>query len=490
MNLKELSEDLEFTLLNGSLDAEITSLVYDSRNAGPGSLFVAISGAVTDGHKYLQQVIDAGAAAVVVEREIPEVNVSDCAVLLAEDSRTALALLSAAWFGHPADELVTIGITGTKGKTTTTYMIRDILTRAGLSAGLMGTIEVITGKEHIHALNTTPESYIIHEYFRRMVDNGCKYVVMEVSSQAMKLSRAAGITFDYAIFTNLEEDHIGPAEHADMAEYIACKGMLFKQCRVGIANKDADFLEEVMDGHTCSLETYGMTEEADLWADDVKRIQRPGYLGVSYHLRGLEDYPVEVDIPGDFTVYNSLAAIALCRHLGIHRESVLDAMKKVQVKGRLEVVPAPGDYTLMIDYAHNAMSLEALLKNIKKYGPERVICLFGCGGNRSKARRYEMGEVASNLADLTVVTSDNPRFEDPMDIINDILVGVHKGPGKYVTIPDRKEAIAYCMSIGKHGDVILLAGKGHEDYQEIRGEKHHMDERELIAEIIAEGTGM
>ena len=225
----------------------------------------------------------------------------------------------------------------------------------------------------------------------------------------------------------------------------------------------------------------------DIYAEHIRRIQEPGYLGVSYDLKGKQEYNVHVDIPGDFTVYNSLAAISLCRHMGISKDDVLSALNEIQVKGRLEIVKTPGDYTLMIDYAHNAMSLESLLTTIRKYDPNKIYCLFGCGGNRAKARRYEMGEVSSNLADLTVVTSDNPRNEEPMDIIQDILIGVHKGPGEYVTIPDRKEAIRYCMEHAGKDDIVILAGKGHEDYQEIKGVKHHMDERDLIQEIIEEG---
>lgn len=484
MRLMDLVSRMSYILMQGSLEIEITDLVYDSRKASPGCIFVCMVGAVTDGHSYLDDVIEKGAAAVIVTRNVkvpPHVT-----LLKVDNSRLALAELSAAWFGHPAEQLTTIGITGTKGKTTTTYMMREMMEHAGLRTGLIGTIEVIIGQEHIHAVNTTPESYLVQEYFRRMVDAGLKYVVMEVSSQALKLDRVSGFTFDYGIFTNLEEDHIGEAEHPDMADYIRCKSLLFRRCRVGLINADADYLEEVLEGHTCATQTYGMTDQADLYASDIHRIQRPGYLGVEYQLNGLEHYQVRVDIPGDFTVYNSLAAIALCRLLGVGRETILGALNAIHVKGRLEIVPTPGDYTLMIDYAHNAMSLEALLVNIRKYGPKRIICLFGCGGNRSKSRRYEMGEVSSRLADLTVVTSDNPRFEEPMDIINDILVGVAKADGEFVTIPDRKEAIRYCMEIGREGDVILLAGKGHEDYQEIKGVKHHMDERDLIAEIIAE----
>lgn len=482
MKLIDLVYRMNYTLVQGSLERDISAVVYDSRKAEPGCIFVCMPGAVTDGHKFIPDVLAKGASAVVVEHpvDVP----TDITVIQVENARLALAELSAAWFGHPAEKLTTIGITGTKGKTTTTYMIKGILEKAGLPTGLIGTIEVIIGDRHIHAVNTTPESWLVQQYFAEMVDAGLKYVVMEVSSQALKLDRVSGFTYDYGIFTNLEPDHIGPGEHADMEEYIACKGLLFRRCKVGLANAEADYLEQVMKDHTCQLETYGMGEKADLRAVNVRRIHEPGYLGVSYDLTGLESYSVKVDIPGDFTVYNSLAAIALCRHLGVEQEAILNALNTIQVKGRLEIYPTPGDYTLMIDYAHNAMSLEALLTNLRAYGPERIICLFGCGGNRAKSRRYEMGEVSSRLADLTVVTSDNPRFEEPMDIINDILTGVRKADGEYVTIPDRKEAIAHCMSIGRAGDIIVLAGKGHEDYQEIRGVKHHMDERDLIQEII------
>lgn len=484
MKLIDLAFRMNYTLVQGSLDSDISELVYDSRKAVPGCIFICMPGAVTDGHQYIPDVLAKGAAAVVVEHpvEVPE----EVTVIEVENARLALAELSAAWFGHPAEKLTTIGVTGTKGKTTTTYMIKGILEKSGLPTGLIGTIEVIIGDKHIHAVNTTPESCLVQQYFAEMVDAGLKYVVMEVSSQALKLDRVSGFTYDYGIFTNLEPDHIGPGEHESMEEYIACKGLLFQRCKIGLANAEADYLEQVMADHTCQLETFGMGENADLRAVNVQRIHQPGYLGVSYDLTGLENYAVRVDIPGDFTVYNSLAAIALCRHLGVSRENVLAALDTIQVKGRLEIYPTPGQYTLMIDYAHNAMSLEALLTNIRAYGPKRIICLFGCGGNRAKSRRYEMGEASSRLADLTVVTSDNPRFEEPMDIINDILTGVAKADGAYVTIPDRKEAIAYCMSIGQAGDIIILAGKGHEDYQEIRGVKYPMDERVLIEEIIQE----
>lgn len=403
MKLIDLVFRMNYTLVQGTLEREISEVIYDSRKATPGCIFLCMPGAVTDGHDYIPEVLEKGAVAVVVEREVkvpPEVT-----VLQVNNARLALAELAAAWYGHPAEKLTTIGVTGTKGKTTTTYMIRGILEKAGKPTGLIGTIEAIIGDQHIPAVNTTPESFLVQKYFAEMVEAGIQYVVMEVSSQAMKLNRVAGFTYDYAIFTNLEPDHIGPGEHESMEEYIDCKGRLFRNCKVGIANADADYLEQVMAGHTCQLETFGMGEGADLRAVNVQRIHKPGYLGVQYDLTGLENYSVHVDIPGDFTVYNSLAAIALCRHLGIEEAAILDALNTIQVKGRLEIYPTPGEYTLMIDYAHNAMALEALLTNIRAYGPERIICMFGCGGNRAKSRRYEMGEVSSRLADLTVVLS-------------------------------------------------------------------------------------
>lgn len=357
MKLIDLVFRMNYTLVQGTLEREISEVIYDSRKATPGCIFLCMPGAVTDGHDYIPEVLEKGAVAVVVEREVkvpPEVT-----VLQVNNARLALAELAAAWYGHPAEKLTTIGVTGTKGKTTTTYMIRGILEKAGKPTGLIGTIEAIIGDQHIPAVNTTPESFLVQKYFAEMVEAGIQYVVMEVSSQAMKLDRVAGFTYDYAIFTNLEPDHIGPGEHESMEEYIDCKGRLFRNCKVGIANADADYLEQVMAGHTCQLETFGMGEGADLRAVNVQRIHKPGYLGVQYDLTGLENYSVHVDIPGDFTVYNSLAAIALCRHLDIEEAAILDALNTIQVKGRLEIYPTPGEYTLMIDYAHNAMALEA-----------------------------------------------------------------------------------------------------------------------------------
>ncbi|SCG97225.1 UDP-N-acetylmuramoyl-L-alanyl-D-glutamate--2%2C6-diaminopimelate ligase [uncultured Clostridium sp.] len=481
---RELLKDLKYEVVSGSIDVNVSELVYNTRKVKKECMFVCIKGATFDSHDVAGEAAKNGAVVIVAERpvDVP----AGTTVVLVEDTRYALALISAAYFQYPAKKLKVIGITGTKGKTTTTFMIRSILEHAGIPTGLIGTIEVIIGDRHIPAHNTTPESYEVQEYFAQMVEAGCKVVVMEVSSQGLKLHRTAGIRFDIGIFTNLAPDHIGENEHASFEEYMECKSRLFRQCDLGLVNVDDAHCDDILQGHTCKVETYGFSEKADLRASDLKLVNRPGFLGVDYHVSGLMDFDVEIDMPGRFSVYNSLVAIAVCRHFDIPKEDMLAALEVVQTKGRIEKVKVSDDFTLMIDYAHNAMSLESLLTTLKEYNPKRLVCLFGCGGNRSKLRRYEMGEVSGNLADLTVITSDNPRFEEPQAIIDDIKIGIGKTSGKYVEIIDRKEAIRYVIEHGQPGDVIVLAGKGHEDYQEICGVKHPMDERVLIAEVLEE----
>ncbi len=482
--LEKLLERLDYTVVQGSADIEITALVYDSRKLQPGCLFVCIKGTAVDGHSFAAEAAEKGAKAIVVQEDVkaPE----DVTVIKVKDSRYGLALLSCAWFRYPAEKLKVIGVTGTKGKTTTTYMVKSILENAGYKVGLIGTIEAIIGDKVIPANNTTPESFLVQDYFCQMEEAGCQCVVMEVSSQGLMMHRTAGIPFEIGIFTNIEPDHIGPGEHSSFEEYMSCKGLLFRQCKVGIVNMDDKHWEKVLEGHTCTLETFGFSEKADLRAKDSQLVKKPGYLGVSYKAEGLVDAVVEIDVPGKFSIYNSLTAIAICRHFKVTAEDMKQALKAAKVKGRIEMVKVSDTFTLMIDYAHNAMSLESLLATLKEYEPTRLVCLFGCGGNRSKIRRYEMGEVSGKLADLTVITSDNPRFEEPQAIIDDIKEGMAKTDGKYVEIPDRKEAIRYVIANGQPGDVIVLAGKGHEDYQEIKGKKYPMDERVLIQEILEE----
>ena len=487
MVLAALLEKLEYELVSGSEDMQIENVVYDSRKVTEGSLFICIEGGTADGHTFIPDVVKKGAKALIVTKDVSGLLPADAdvTVVRVKDSRYALAFVSAAYFGHPAEKLKVIGITGTKGKTTTTYLVKSILEHAGHKVGLVGTIEAVIGQEHIPANNTTPESYVLQEYFAKMVEAGCDTVVMEVSSQGLMLHRTQGFVFDYGIFTNIEPDHIGPLEHKDFADYMHCKGLLFKQCRVGIVNCDDAHYQDVIRDHTCKIETFGFAENADYRAQDLKLISGAGFLGIDFKARGKVNLDIELHAPGRFSVYNALCAIAICNHFGVTAEEVKEALLQAHVKGRIELVKVSDDFTLMIDYAHNAMALESLLTTLREYKPKRLVCLFGCGGNRSKLRRYEMGEVSGKLADLTVITSDNPRNEEPQAIIDDIKVGISKTDGKYVEIIDRKEAIAYVIRHGQPGDVIVLAGKGHEDYQEIKGKKYPMDERDIIADVLA-----
>lgn len=484
--LSQLLEKLEYQCISGSMDVSVEAVVYDSRKISPGCLFLCIAGANADGHDFAAEAVKKGAKVLVVQKEMPAEGIEGVTVIRVKDTRYAMAFISASWFDYPAKKMKIIGVTGTKGKTTTTYLVKSILENAGHKVGLIGTIEVIIGEKRIHAINTTPESYLLQEYLNQMAQEGCDAVVMEVSSQGLKLHRTQGFLFDIGIFTNIEPDHIGPNEHADFEEYLMCKGLLFKQCRIGIVNKDDVHFEKVIAGHTCEIETYGFDAKADLRAENLHLVKKPGELGVLFDVKGLMDFTVEVATPGRFSVYNALTAIAICRHFAVEEDKIKKACLEAKVKGRIEMVRVSDDYTLMIDYAHNAMSLESLLGTLKEYEPRRLVCLFGCGGNRSKMRRYEMGEVSGKMADLTVITSDNPRFEEPQDIIEDIKAGIRKTEGKYVEICDRKEAIAYVIDHGEPGDIIVLAGKGHEDYQEIKGVKYPMDERDLIRDILKE----
>lgn len=484
MILQDLLKHLEYQCLAGDASVHIERLVYDSRNACENSVFVCIKGAIYDSHDHIEELVQKKVTAIVVEREVPIIE--GITYILVKNTRVALGNMSAAYFGYPATKLKTIGITGTKGKTTTTYMVKSILENAGIKTGLIGTVETLIGEKSIPANNTTPESYLVQQYFSEMVKEGCDCVVMEVSSQGLMLERVSGFTFDYGIFMNLEPDHIGPNEHKDMADYILCKSLLFRQCKVGIVNVDDSHVDEILKDHTCVVETFGCSEQAQLCAKNMQLLQRPGFLGIQYKLEGLISMDVEIDFPGKFSVYNSLAAIAICRHFNVKEEIIKEALSKVKVRGRVEPVNVSDQYTVIIDYAHNAMSLENLLSSMREYKPKRLVCLFGCGGNRDKNRRYEMGEISSKLADLTVVTSDNPRYEKPEDIIADILIGVKKASGEYISIPDRKEAIRSCIQNARQGDLIIIAGKGHESYQEIQGVRYRMDDRELIQEIVNE----
>lgn len=484
MNFRELVKKIDFTLVQGNLDVEISDIFYDSRKCIENSVFVCLKGYDADGHKFVKSAIEKGASVVVVSDEV-EVD-RKITVIRVKDTREALAFMSAEYFGHPASQLKTVAITGTKGKTTTSCMIRTVLQKAGIKTGVIGTLGVIIGDEVTKTVNTTPESYETQMFLRQMVNNGCQCAVMEASSQGLKWHRMDGFTFDYGVFTNLSMDHIGGNEHESMQEYLECKSLLFRKCRLGLINIDDENYRDILQNHTCEVETYGFSQNADITAFNEKLISQSGYVGIHFETAGKENLSVNVDIPGKFSIYNALAAISVCRHFDIPKSAITSGLNEVKVKGRIESVPVNGNFTLLIDYAHNALSMENVLTTLREYRPNRLITLFGAGGNRPKVRRYEMGEVSGKLSDLSVVTADNSRNEDVMDIISDIEVGLRKTRGKFIVIPDRREAIKYCISIAKDNDIIVLAGKGHEDYQEINGERIHFDEREIVAEILRE----
>lgn len=493
MKLSQICQELKYECIQGGMDTEVRDIIYDSRKIAEGTMFVCIVGAVTDGHKYIPDAIAKGASVIVLEREAEAAQIpADITVLKVESARKALAFMSAALFGYPARKLVTIGLTGTKGKTTTTYMIKSVLEMAGKKVGLIGTIGALVGDEKLPAKNTTPESYELHRMFAAMVEAGCEYVVMEVSSQGLKQDRTAGIEFDYGIYTNLSPDHIGPTEHVSFEEYLYCKSLLFRQCKVGIVNADDAHWEEILKGHTCKVRTFSAEGDevkdnvVDLFASDIGFVSEDGKLGMRFTVSGCMDAHAVVHIPGRFSVYNSMVTMLVCHLAGIPVQAVLDGLAKVQVKGRVEMLPVSKDYHLIIDYAHNEVSTRSVLTTLLEYHPRRLICVYGGGGNRSKLRRYDMGEVTGEMADLCVLTCDNPRDEEIRDINADIKVGLARSNGKYIEIDDRKEAIAYCITNAKPGDMIVLLGKGHEDYQEIKGVKYHFDEREAVAEILDE----
>lgn len=483
MRLTELLADIEYELLQGNPEIEIKDIVFDSRKAGPDMVFVCLTGAEADGHKFIPGAVSLGCNTVIVEKDVE--LLPDVTYVKVDNTRVALSYLSQTLFDYPAKKLTMVALTGTKGKTTTTFMIKSILEQAGKKVGVIGTMGAYIGEHHIPTKNTTPESYDIQKYLAEMADSGIEYAVMEVSSQALKVGRTAGMHFDYGIFTNLSPDHIGENEHADLAEYIHCKSLLFRQCDHGIFNIDDEQFDTMTEKATCDIHTYGFSG-GELRAGNVEYRVEPGFIGIDFVTEGMVNCEFKVNTPGKFSAYNAMSAIALTKMLGVKEEDMKKALYHFAVRGRVEPVKVSDRYTLLIDYAHNAMSMESLLTTIKDYNPKRIVSLFGCGGNRSRLRRFEMGEISGRLADLSVLTADNSRFEDVMDIIADIKTGMEKTDGKYVVIPDRKEAIKYCIENAQDGDIILLLGKGHEDYQEINGERFHFDEREVIADILKE----
>lgn len=484
MKLETLLEKLDYTLDAGDLCTEVASLEYDSRKVGKGSLFVCLTGFRADGHEYIPSAVAAGAVALVVEREVsaPE----GVTVIRVRDSRYALALLSAAWFGYPAEQMTVIGLTGTKGKTTTAHMVKAILEAAGHKVGMIGTIGAVIGTEKLTTKNTTPESYELHSLFARMAEEGCSHVVMEASSQGFKLHRTAGVNFDVGVFLNLSPDHIGDGEHASFEEYRTCKSMLFSQCKKGLANVDDAHWQTVTANAACPVTTMSMAGDADYSVVETKELRQAGFLGSEFVVSGGLEGTFLLNMPGKFNVSNALAALAAAHMAGVNAQAIAKGLKSVYVKGRTQVLDTPGHYTMLIDYAHNAVSMENLLTMLRSYNPGRLICLFGGGGNRARARRWDMGEMSGKYADLTVLTMDNPRDEEVEAINEDIKTGLSKHNGNYISIPDRGDAIRWVMDNAQQGDIIALIGKGHEEYQEIKGVKHFFSEEQVVQAHLAE----
>ena len=476
MKLGKLLENIPVLELCADPETEITGISYDSRNTQPGDLFVAIKGFEADGHRFIPKAVANGAAAVLCEDApadgTPYVRVADC--------RCGLAIVSRDFFGNPAGEMKVIGFTGTSGKTSSTQILKHVLeSQLGAKVGLIGTNGNMIGDELLHTEHTTPESYELHRLFRRMADAGCTHVVMEVSSHSLTLERVAGITFDVAVFTNLSQDHLDL--HGTMEAYAEAKRKIFSQCRVGCINADDGRAAFMAEGAKCPIFTYSAKDNgADLVAKDI-RLTASGvrFAAVSAGELAL----TKLAIPGMFSVYNALSVTAAGLCLGLSLQDCAEGLASAKgVKGRMESVPTDGDYSILIDYSHKPDALEKALKTLRPVTKGRLTVLFGCGGDRDRVKRPIMGAIAAQNADLVIVTSDNPRTEEPMAIINEIVPGLKKGRAASKVICDRIEAIRWAIDNAGPGDVILLAGKGHEDYQIVGHEKHHMDEREIVAE--------
>lgn len=473
-------------ILQGARDEEITGICIHSQDAKPGSVFVCIKGERADGHDYVAEAVSSGANVVICDRPVEAPD--GVTVAQTEDTRLALALMSAALYDYPAKGLVTVAVTGTKGKTTTTYMIRSILKAAGIRAGLIGTVEVDTGKRRFSSDHTTPEAHDFQRYLREMADSGCAAAVCEVSSQAVKMRRIAGITFDFGVFTNIEEDHIGPAEHRDFDEYLQCKATLFSRCKRGIFNGDDPNLSKILAGQSCAVETFGMGTGCDLKGSEYSPVRMPGRLGAEFCVKGTDDdLALTIGACGEFTCYNALAAIAVCRHFGVSATHIKKGLANLRVPGRQEMFPVSERANcgiIMVDYAHNGTALRSLLQALRAYEPSRLTCVFGCGGQRDPGRRLQMAKAAAAYADFSVITSDNPREENPQDIIGDITDAMDACRGNYMVAEDRAEAIFVAVRNCRPGEITVIAGKGHEDYQLIGCRKIHFDDREEVLKSI------
>lgn len=484
MKLEKILENINYELLQGSLDIDINDIKYDSREVVNGDLFVCLTGYYSDGHDYIETAIEKGATALLVERDV--VVPEGIAVIKVENSRKVLNKASKNFFRNPDEELIKIGITGTKGKTTTTYMIKSILEKAGNKVGMMGTVGIYIGKEKYKTVNTTPESYVVYKYMRKMIDEGCKYVVMEVSSLGLKHGRVDNIMFDYGVFTNLSLDHVSPdsgREHPTYEDYANSKKILFNMCKVGIFNKDNDEYKRMVADATCEIITFGK-KDADVIINNITKTSRVDKIHTSFELTGRVNGTFDLNLPGEFNVYNATVATIVTKLIGIEDKYIEEGLLSTVVDGRCQLFNVGNKFNVMIDFAHNLVSIESIINTMREYNPNRIITIFGVGGGKGEAQRKNMGKLVGELSDMAIITMDNPRLDDINVINSQIESGVKETNCEYKIISDRKEAINYALSNAKENDIILIVGKGHEKYQDIQGVKYPFSEEDIIKEFI------
>ncbi|MBE6154447.1 MAG: UDP-N-acetylmuramoyl-L-alanyl-D-glutamate--2,6-diaminopimelate ligase [Firmicutes bacterium] len=481
MKLESILKKIDYSLLSGSLDTLINDIKYDSRKVEKDDIYVALKGFTSDGHDYIPEAISKGASVIVLSKMVSIHG--DVTVIKVDDTRIALSYMADNYFGNPSDGLTTIGVTGTTGKTTTTHMIRDMLESVGVKCGLIGSIGIKYNDIVEHTDNTTPESYEVHKAFKKMLDAGMTHVVMECSSQAFKMHRLSGITFDLGVLTNVTTDHIGPGEHESQEEYVACKNMLFLNSKKVISNNDSEYLNDVLKDVKVPIITYALDNEADIKVSKIKLINDSDFFGSEFNTTGLISDTFRTSIPGEFNIYNSLCSLTVINALGIDSSKAKEALLNVKVRGRMETALVTSKFKVLIDYAHTEDGMKELVKTLRAYKPKRLVSIFGGGGNRPKERRYSLGEIIGGSSDLCIITMDNPRFEEISSINKDIKVGLDKVNAKYIEIEDRSEAIKYACMNALDGDLILLVGKGHEEYQDIKGTKYYFNELDVIEEV-------
>ncbi|MDO5564373.1 MAG: UDP-N-acetylmuramoyl-L-alanyl-D-glutamate--2,6-diaminopimelate ligase [Eubacteriales bacterium] len=486
--LIDLIKNIDYEIIQGNVsNILVEEIVYDNRKVVNDSLFICIKGARYDTHSNIKELYDKGCKVFIVEREVPLNNIENAIIIKVENSRLALALISCERYNNPSKKLVMIGITGTKGKTSTAKIICNALENNGYNVGMIGTLGIFYNGKYFDSGNTTPESNVLQFYLNEMLNNNVTHVVMECSSQGFMMHRVDGIEYDYSIFTNITPDHIGENEHKDFDEYFYYKKKIFDQSKCTFINQDNEHFEEIkryVEYKNIEYYTYSIDKESDIKVNDIKYIQSDNFVGIGFTLSGLYEDEYELALPGKYNIYNALAAITVCKKIGIKKEIIQKTLKNIKIDGRMEVVYASKKYKILVDYAHNPVSMENLLITLREYNPKRLVVVFGCGGNRAKERRFGMGRVAAKMADLSILTADNSRYEKTEDIINDIKSTLVPEGGKYIEVLDRRLAIEYVIKNAKEGDLIAVIGKGHEDYNEANGQRTHFLDKEEILKVV------